>query len=439
MKKAYLGGGAAAAASPLTFSGCCPVCADSAHLEKPTQIMLKFSKKSPKDDPPYNFEEIIRRQIPSVVTTIEFIQNDKFFKVLVGFKSAEDLEKFKSHLKICQFLSTTKGKTSNWKPEVSVVQPKKSEQKKESAIVLEEFPLGILGDHHLASGQPMYQSSHKFLHHSIYLQFMVSFKIDEKKWGDLEKLQFYESSKILGTTSICVPHPNNPESKRDIIQMQQGGIHSDFLKNWKYAGFIWVPRRVLEIPEYWIPRCAGSDQEIQQSDPATLISPLVSCHVSPYPVFDLGTFIASLGEKVDISVHPEDSKRHISFWMTDDVTSALFQTDDDGNITTNLKVRYAQMVETDAYVRNPRVDGDTHGGEIFPGFETRVTPPKCLLVMHPSSCIETLVSGMKGKTYDGFGGIKRYDQIGKVLIPYQLFSMPQVWVNLKKSPYYSSH
>jgi len=441
--KAHSGGGAAAAASPLTFSGCCPVCADSPHLQKPTQIMLKFSKKSPKDDPPYNLEDNIRRLNPSIEITIEVTQNDKCFKVLVDFKSAEDLEKSKSLLKTCEFLSTTKGKTSKWKPEVSVVQQKKSEQKEEeSAIDLEEFPLGILGNHHLASVEPMHQSVHKFLHPSIYLQFVESWRIDERsrrRWRNLEKLHIYESSKTLGNSSTCVPHPNNPESQRDIVQMQQGGMHYDTLKNWKHAGFIWVPRKVLEIPEYWIPHCVRSNEEIQQSDPTTLISPLVSCCVSPYPVFDPDTFIASLGEKVDISVHPQGSKRHISFWLTDDVTSALFQTDDDGNITTNLKVRYAQMVETDAYLRNPRVDGDTHGGEIFPGFETRVTPPKRLLVMHPISGIEILVSGMKGRTYDGFGGIRRYDQIGKVLIPYQLFSMPQFWVNLKQSSSSSWH
>ena len=438
--KAHSGGGAAAVASPLTFSGCRPVCAESAHLQKPTQMMLKFSKKSPKDDPPCNLEAIIQHQIPSVEITIEVIKNDKSFKVLVGFKSAEDLEKSRSLLKTCQFLSTTKGKTSNWKPEVSVVQPKKSEQEKESAVDSEPFPLVILGNHHLASVKPMHQYDHKFLHRFIYLQFTMNFKLDERKWGDLKKLQFYESSKFLGTTSICVPHPNNPESQRDIIQMQQGGMHSDSLKNWKHAGFIWVPRRVLEIPEYWIPHCERSDEEIQQLDPATLISPLVSCHVSPYPVFDLGMFIASLGEKVDISVHPQDSKRHILFWLTNDVTSALFQTDDDGNITTNLMMpRCAQMLEADAFFRNPKVDGDTHGGEIFPGFKTRVIPPKRLLVMHPCSGIKTLVSGMKGKTYDGIGGIQRYDQIGKVLIPHELVNMHQFWVNSERSTSSSWH
>lgn len=436
--KAHSGGGAAAAASPLTFSGCRAVCAESAHLQKPTQMMLKFPKKSPKDDPPYNLEDI-RRLNPLVEITIEVTQTEKCFKVLVGFKSAEDLEKFKSLLKTCEFLSTTKGKTSKWKPEVSVVQPKKSEkseQKEESAVDLEPFPLGILGDHHLASVQPMHQSVHKFLHPSIYLSFMGSWRIDERRWGDLVKLQFYESSKTLGNSSTCVPHPNNPESQRDIVQMQQGGMHYETLKNWKHAGFFWVPRKVLEIPEYWIPNCVGSNEEIQQSDPATLISPLVSCHVSPYPVFDPDAFTASLG---DISVHPQDSTNHVSFWLTDAVASALFQTDDRGNITTSLKVRYAQMVETDAYLRNQRVDGDTLDGEIFPGFETRVTPPNHLLVMHPSSCIEIFVLGMKGKTCGGLGGIRRYDQIGKVLIPFQFLSMPQVWVNLKRSSYRSWH
>lgn len=432
--KTYSGGGAAAAASPLTFSGCRAVCAGSAHLQKPTDMVLKFTKKSPKDDPPCNLEDI-RRLNPSVEITIEVTQNDKCFKVLVGFKSAEDLEKSKSLLKTCQFLSTTKGKTSNWKPEVSVVQPKKSEQKEESVIDLEEFPLGILGNHHLASVQPMHQSVHKFLHPSIYLQFVGSLRIDERKWCDLEKLQFYESSKTLGNSSTCVPHPNNPESQRDIVQMQQMGYY-DILKNWKYAGFFWVPRKVLEIPEYWIPNCVGSNEEIQQSDPATLISPLVSCRVSPYPVFDPDAFTASLG---DISVHHQDSTSHVSFWLKDAVSSALFQTDDHGNITTNLKVRYAQMVETDAYLRNQRVDGDTPDGEIFPGFETRVTPPNHLLVMHPSNGIEIFVLGMKGKTCGGLGGIRRYDQIGKVLIPFQFFSMPQVWVNLKQSSYRSWH
>jgi len=262
-------------------------------------------------------------------------------------------------------------------------------------------------------------------------------KIDEGKWCDLVKLHIYESSKTLGNSSKCIPHPNNPESQRDIVQMlqmQQGVMYHDTFKNWKYAGFIWLPKKILQIPEYWIPNCVGSDEEIQQPDPATLISPLVSCHVSPYPVFDLDAFIASLREKVDISVHPQGSKSHVSFWLTDDVTSALFQTDDHGDITPNLKFRYAQMLEAPFYLKNPRVDGDTPGGEIFPGFETRVTPPKRLLVMHPSSGIETFISGMKGKTYDGFGGIQKYDRIGKVLIPFQLLDMQEAWVNLKPSP-----
>lgn len=284
----------------------------------------------------------------------------------------------------------------------------------------------------------MLQPIHKFLHPSIRLS-LCNFQIDDAKWKDIVKIPEYTShdSDGSGMPSICVPHPNNPKAQEQIVQMQQiSSKRNDFGKNWKLKGFIFVPEKILEIPAYWIDNYLGLTEEIPEPDPATLISPLVSCRVSPYPVFDPDAFTASLG---DILVHPQDSTNHVSFWLPDAVTSALFQTDDRGNITTNLKVRYAQMVETDAYLRNQRVDGDTPGGEIFPGFETRVTPPNQLLVMHPRSGIEIFILGMKGKTCGGLGGIQRYDQIGKVLIPFQFLNMPQVWVNLKQSSYRSWH
>jgi hypothetical protein len=440
IENAYSGGGAAA--SPLTFSGSRAETTETAHLGSPTQMFLKFLKKSPRDASPCNLKDIIYQKLPSdKITTIEVTEDDKCFKVLISFKKSEDLEKSKSLLKTCQFLSTTKGKTSNWKPDISVVQPKKREQQKESAADLEQFPLGIITDHHLAPVRPMHQSVNKFLHPRIFILFNGStWSIDDKRWSDIVKLQYYESSRSLGTKSYCVPHPNNPESQRQIVEMQQMGAHDHSLRNWKHTGFVLVPRSVLKIPEYWIPHCFGVIEEIQEPDPATLISPPVSCCVSPYPEFDPVAFLESLGEPVHTSVHPQFSTNHVPFWLTDAATDALFQMDDLGNTTTNLKTRYAQMIDVNAYVENPRIYGGTPGGEIFPGIKDKVTIPKHLLIMHPSSTYEILIRELKGKNHDGIGGIPRYKHVGKVLIPWQfLRRMPNVWVNFEKSPYSSWH
>jgi hypothetical protein len=98
------------------------------------------------------------------------------------------------------------------------------------------------------------------------------------------------------------------------------------------------------------------------------------------------------------------------------------------------------MIEVNAYVENPGIYGGTSGGEIFPGIKERVTLPKHLLIMHPSSSTyEILIQELKGKNRDGVGGIPRYKHVGKVLIPWQFLRMPEVWVNFEKSSHSSWH
>lgn len=433
-----LNGGGAAASLP-TFLGCVKEEAKTSHLAQPTQICLKFKKNSPTEKYSPSLEIIINGRIPSFPITINIAEDTKAVKVIISFKRPEELEKAKGLLKTLEIPFTDKGKTSNRKPEFSVVQPKKCDQKVESEQHLERFPLGILGNHHLAPVQPMYQPIHKFLHPSIYVSFKGLWLIDDTQWGDLVKLQYYESSKSLGATCNCVPHPNNPESKRQIVEMQQSGVHHDPLKNWMHAGFFWIPKQILEIAEYWIPHFFGVIEEIKQPNPATFISSPDTSISSPYPVFDKDVFIASLGEKVDTSVQPHDPKSYSSFWLKNTVASALFQSDGLGNLTTNLKVKYAQMIDVNAYVINPRISGGTSGGESFPGIKERVTIPEHLLIMHPTSNNEILIQQLKGKNSDGVGGIPRYKHVGKVLIPWQFLRMPEVWVNLERSSHYSGH
>ena len=411
--KVYSGGGAAAVAPPLTFLGCPETSEETAHLHKPTRMQLKFSKKSPKDELPYNLEDKIHSCIPSVEITIEVTQNDKCFKILVDFKSPEDLEKSKSLLKTFQFLSTSKGKTSNWKPEVSVVQPKKGEQKEKSAADDEDFPLGIFGDEHLASVQPMQQRSHRFLLLSIKSR-LGPWMCGEKEWGNLAKLPVYQSLPVLEDSYICVPHPNNPESHDEIVQMQQKGIHTDRSKNWTFRDFVWVPKKILEIHDYWKPN--WNTEEIIQPAPATLIAPLVSCHGSLYPAFNPVEFLESLGEHAQVSVVPPqcESQALTSFWLRDDVIDAIFHIDEHGQIT-SLKLRFAQMIQVSAYWSNP--SKNTLCDVTFRGFETRVARPRSILIMHPT----------QGRR------MPSYNYIGKVLIPWQFLRMPQVWVSLKMS------
>lgn len=432
-----LSGGGATASLP-TFLGCAKEESKTSHLAQPTQICLKFKRISQTEKYSPNLEIMINGRIPSFQITIDIAEDTKVFKVTISFKRPEDLEKAKSLLKTLEIPFTDKGKTSNRKPEFSVVQPKKGDQKVESDEHLEPFPLGILGDHHLAPVQPMHQSVHKFLHPSIYVRFKGFWLIDDTEWGDLVKLQYYESLKSLGGTCNCAPHPNNQESQRQIVEMQQRGVHHDSIRNWTHAGFLWVPRRILEIPEYWIPHCfAASGEEIQQPDPATFISSPDTSISSPYPLFDMHVFIASLRGEVDISDHHQDSKSYSSFWLKQSVASALFQPDSLGNPTTDLKVRYAQMIEANAYIRNQGFFGRSSDGKSFPGIKERITIPEHLLIMRPGSNNSILIQQLEGRKINGVGIGPMYRHVGKVLIPWQFLRMPGVWANFERSSIHS--
>ena len=175
-------------------------------------------------------------------------------------------------------------------------------------------------------------------------------------------------------------------------------------------------------------------EKIQQPDPATLIAPPASpaSPASPYPVFNKVAFLESLREQVHGSVVPQSAFKDngVPCWLTDAATEALFQRDADGKLTPNPKTgRFAQMIEVSAYVRNPRFGEDTtrSGGVIFHGFETRVTPPDQLVIVHPTSDIERFVRGIR------FEEIPKYTYHGKVLIPHQFITMPEVWVELERS------
>lgn len=213
-------GGVAAVSFP-TFSGCVKKAPKTSHLAQSTQICLKFKKNSPSDKFSSSFESTIRTKI-SFEFTLTCTEDAKSVKVTIAFTRPEDLEKSKGLLKILKIPFIDKGKTSNRKPEVSVVQPKKADQKEESAEGLEEFPLSIFGTHHLTLSQPMLQPIHKFIHPSIRLS-LCNFQIDDAKWKDIVKIPEYMShdSDGSGMPSICVPHPNNPKAQEQIVQMQQ--------------------------------------------------------------------------------------------------------------------------------------------------------------------------------------------------------------------------
>jgi hypothetical protein len=432
-----LSGGGAAASLP-TFLGCVKEEAKTSHLAQPTQICLKFKKNSSTEKYSSNLEMIINGRIPSFPITIDIAEDTKAVKVIISFKRPEDLEKAKGLLKTLEIPFTDKGKTSNRKPEFSVVQPKKCDQKVESEQHLEPFPLGILGDHYLAPVQLMHQSTHKFLHPHIYNFFSgPTWSIDDTRWGNTVNLQYYQSSKSLGTRSYCVPHPNNPESRRQIVEMQQMGPHYHTLRNWTHSGFVRVPVGVLEIPAYWIPDCCGLNEDIQKPDPATLISSPQAPISSPYPVFDKDAFIAGLGEEVKVSVHPKDPKSQSAFWLKESVASALFQTDACGNITTNLRTRFAQMIGVNAYVKNPGISRGTSDGENFPGIKDKVPIPDHLLIFVPGSTWENIIRQMTGKSIDGRGGNLMYKRVGEVLIPWQILKTPQAWEIFERSSYSS--
>jgi len=427
--KTYSGGGAAAVAPPLTFSGCSAICEASAHLQKPTEILLKFIKGPSNGVLPPNLKQTIYDRLSIDNFTIEVTDNDKCFKVLIGFESSSELDRSKSLLKTLSVPVTTKGKTSNWKPEVSVVQPKKSEQKDDSADKKEDFPLGIFGDY--SQVPSMLQDKHKYLHLRLHDAFIGPWRIDKEKWRNIVKLPVYESLASLGNSSICIPHPNNPEAQRDIVQMQQMGARNELNRNWRYSDSIWVPEDVLGIREFWAPsyhRLWGQEK-IQQPDPATLIAPPAS-PASPYPVFNKVAFLESLREQVHGSVVPQsDSKDDgVPCWLTDATTDALFQRDADGELTPNSKTdRFAQMIEVSAYVRNRRYGDPKRGGVVFHGFKTRVTPPDQLVIVHPATDIERFVRGIRIEE------ILKYNYHGKVLIPHQFITMPEVWVKLERS------
>jgi hypothetical protein len=433
-------GGGAAASSP-TFSGCVKEAPKTSHLAPSTLICLKFKKNSSSDKIATSIESIIRTKI-CVEHRLTCTEDTKFFKVTIAFTRPEDLEKSKGLLKILEIPFTDKGKTSNRKPEVSVVQPKKADQKEESASEgLEEFPLRIFGTNHLILSQPMLQQIHKFLHPSIRLS-LCNFQIDDVKWRYIVKIPKYTShdSDGSGMPSICVPHPNNPEAQEQIVQMQQiSSKRNDFGKNWKLNSFIFVPKAILEIPAYWIDKCLGLTEEIPEPDPATLIAHPVPSHVSPYPVFDPDSFLRRLMDMDEFSVQSGtsgSSQANCNFWLKDSVVDALYQRDERGNVTQDLKVRCAQMIEVGAYQKNRKVI-DTFGGESFPGFDTKFTPGDTL-VIYPGAKIESLVERMKGRDMIG-NETTRYNRIGTILIPHQFLNMPEVWVNLKRSSYSKSH
>jgi len=441
MKKYTVSSGGGAAASSPTFLGCEKITPKTLHLVQSATICLKCKKNSPSDKIATSVERVIQTRIPFEFT-ISCIEDAKNLKVNITFIRPEDLEKSKSLLKILEIPFTDKGKTSNRKPEVSVVQPKKSEQKEVSAEALEEFPLGVFGTHYLASSQPMLQSQHKFLHPSIRL-ILHNFQIDDTKWKNIVKLSEYTSYDLVGSgmPNICVSHPNNPEAQQQIVQMQQSSFNkNDLEKNWKLKGFIFVPEKILEIPDYWTNNYLNDVPEIQEPDPATLIASPVSSHVSPYRIFDTESFLKRLRDIEPISVQSETSgasQDNSPFWLKDAVLDALYQKDKGGNVTQDLKVRCAQMIEANFYQKNQKVI-EAFGGEIIPGFDTRVIPGDTLVV-YPGANIESLVERMKGKDLRGIETSK-YNHIGKILIPHQfLMNMPEVWVNLKRSSYSSSH
>lgn len=433
------GGGGAAASLP-TFSGCVNKAPKTSHLAQSTTICLKCKKNSPSDKIATSVESVIQTKIPFEFK-ISCIEDAKTLKVNITFIRPEDLEKSKGLLKILEIPFTDKGKTSNRKPEVSVVQLKKADQKEESAEDLEEFPLSIFGTHHLTLSQLMLQPIHKFLHPSIRLS-LCNFQIDDAKWRDIVKIPEYTShdSDGSGMPSICVPHPNNPKAQEQIVQMQQtSSKRNDFGKNWKLKGFIFLPEKILEIPAYWIDNYLGLTEEIPEPDPATLIAHPVPSHVSPYPVFDPYSFLQRLRDMDDFSVQSGtsgSSQANALFWLKDSVVDALYHRDERGNVTPNLKVRSAQMIEVNVYHKNQKVI-ETFGGEIIPGFDTRVTPVDTL-VIYPGAKIESLVERMKGMDLRGIETTK-YNHVGKILIPHQFLNIPEVWVNLKRSSYNKSH
>jgi hypothetical protein len=421
------GGGAADAPPHRTFTGCQEEKTVTSHLQKPTQVVFKFKKETTKDPFSCNFEDHIRQKIPSVEMFIEVTEDPKHFKVFVVFKSNEDLEKSKSLLKTCQFPFTNKGKTSIWKPEFSVVQPRKSDQKEESADELEPFPLGILGDQYTEPAGPMIQPMNRFLRDGLCLDY---FKLSEGKWSGIVKMNVYEGIDTFGIGGYtCVPHPNNPESQAEIVQMQQSGERHEKSKNWNFKGFIYLPKEILNIPDFWMKDWnVAIDDQIPIPVPITLIAP-VACHGSRYPVFNPLLFLQSAGECVSGSLdHQSASRSWKELWLKDFVVDGLFNIDDHGRIT-DLKVRYAQMIEVAAFYRDPRKH-DVLPKQILERFETIVTPPRTILINHPTNGIERDFAGNKV--------IGQYKNIGKVLIPWQLLRMLEVWEVSKRSSTYTS-
>jgi len=421
-----LNGGGAAASLP-TFLGCVKEEAKTSHLAQPTQICLKFKKNSPTEKYSPSLETTIKGRVASFPITIDIAEDTKAVKVIISFKRPEELEKAKGLLKTLEIPFTDKGKTSNRKPEFSVVQPKKGEQKEESDEHLEPFPLDIIGYHHRGLLEPMLQPIHKFLHPSIR-RMLSEFQIDDSTWRDLCKLAVYQCH----DGDSCVPHPNNPESQKEIVQMQQLSTDSsEIRKNWKNTGFIWMPKKILEIPAYWISNCFGAVEEIPQHNSEST----VSSQVSRYPVFDPSMFLRSLRDRDPISFDSVVSHERQPFWLKDSVIDELYEKDGKGNLMSKEpKIRYAQMIQVNAYQKHSRIDGEALSGESLPGFETKVTPGN-ILIVYPSRTIESLVQRLSVSR-----GITRYNYIGKILIPHQfLTNMPDVWVNLQRSSYSASH
>ena len=209
-------GGAAAAVPQIKFLGNPEKDSKALHLPPPEKICLTFPWTSTAVYP--SIEDIINRRIPVFPHQTDLSPGSEKLKVTITFKRPEDLEKEKGLLKILEIPFTDKGKTSKRKPEVSVVQPKKSDRKDESGTHLQKFPLGMFGNEFLGLGSPMVEGSHVFLHPDLLVCFKQPWLLDpdneNNQWGDLVRIKVYECSS--SGTSYCVPHPYNPESQRRI-------------------------------------------------------------------------------------------------------------------------------------------------------------------------------------------------------------------------------
>lgn len=405
-------GGAAAAVSPITFLGFPEQDLKALHLAPPEKICLTFPLTSTAVYP--SIEDIINRRIPDFPHQTVFSPESKKLKVIVTFKRPENIERAKGLLKTLEIPFTDKGKTSNRKPEVSVVQPKKSDRKDESGTHLQKFPLGMFGNEFLGLGSPMVEGSHVFLHPDLLIIFKQTWKLDPDKatnqWGDLVRIKVYECS--LSGTSYCVPHPYNPESQRQILKMQLPGLHTDFLKNWTHSETLWFPKDILSTPGYWLPDFRPSCP-ISKRDSGPLISSPQASISSRYPVFNLEIFRESLGGKVDISDPPQGQ---MPFWLKEEVALELFHTNSSGEITGDLKVIFAQMIYASAFRIRKSI-------EMIPGIMGEVSPPDHLLIMHPNGYANRFVNKIPGCTY-----------FGEVQIPWQLTRMDGVFFHFRMSP-----